>query len=904
MYDLSESQKQFICDLEKTYKVFSEILNKDPDGLVISGDDRYKLEEITKRNDRLLKKLRSGEFTVAVVGLEKSGKSTLGNAFLKSDLLPEYSERCTYTTTEIRSGSEDSGEIFFYTYDEFSHDFKQMLSKLKYDGNADFSSLDVATFDRFWNSMADKDPEYRKITSNIAEDIRTILKDRSLITSLLGQASRKFVGADALNSLDFKVYITGIKGYRENNDGSRIAIRSAYPYAVKEVNIRSTNLRDMSHIVLCDVPGFNSPTALHKKKTEEKLKDPNTDAIIFVANVGENPNLDDRQYDMLQTGYDADGICLNEKCFVFGNKLDKANDEQIAKNNMAALRNEVVEKYHIADERRVFFGSAKAYLDMINKVDSRSISTLGEWNMPIGIDELRTSVREYHNNERFEILRKRAEKTLHDATVFLRDVLEHTQEVIDQPSDGSEYVIQIKNSLHVFVKEAKLILDGCKADIARETPFSKLITDNIDSIYASISKDDEIVRSAEAERVGTTSRVYPIELVEGDIREKLRRNFIREIVSRTADATRNKEQEIYTTLSKKFLEILNVPKSSRYYDELEQSIRSVFDDIRTANDGETCRFNTLVKRFTTGLIESIIQQPFASDTRLRSVRDEGLTEFFSLAAYYAAQKGSFAQDIDLSDDSERLQLFAKIMTHGMEDGGDENSENYIALKKHFQSQGIDPELYHLPIGKWAEKLDKAGLDFDDKTNKLKRSVNTVLFDGDWNGENAGTKIDAVDDIIFKACQNASALTYDSRSGSLKALINDLHEDAVREKRAMEAKIASESANVDDQNSALQTMMLKSINIDIVNLRDITVNAVVKAINLEKAFISVITDNGEFIRKDAEDMSNNGKFDAWINQNKRKIRDNEYAQIERNQTDNITRRNIIENINHVLKDLKV
>ena len=66
----------------------------------------------------------------------------------------------------------------------------------------------------------------------------------------------------------------------------------------------------------------------------------------------------------------------------------------------------------------------------------------------------------------------------------------------------------------------------------------------------------------------------------------------------------------------------------------------------------------------------------------------------------------------------------------------------------------------------------------------------------------------------------------------------------------------------------------------------------------------ITDNVEFIRKDAEDTSDKGKFDAWINQNKRKIRDNEYAQIERNQTDNITRRNIIENINNVLKDLKV
>ena len=908
MYKLNESQEQSVNNLEETYNVLSEILTKDPDGLVISGTDRHKLEELINRNKELLRKLRTGEFAVAVVGLENSGKSTLGNAFLKTpDVLPEDSIRCTYTKTEIRSCSEDYGEygeVIFYSYDEFNDDFKRKLRQLKYNGNADFSSLDIESFDRFLKSMAGKDPEYPKKTSNIAMDIRAILEGRKDIADYLGKSPMEFIGAGSLTNPEFRFFITGIKDRKENSEGGNIPNRSAIPYAVKEVKMRSANLRDMSHIVLYDVPGFNSPTALHKKLTEEMLID--ADAIIFVANVDENPNIDDRQLGIFQAGCDAYGIYFNEKSFFFGNKLDKANDEQIAKNNMAMFRQDVVKRYHIADERHVFFGSAKAYLDKVTGVNSKSISTLLEWNMPIGIDELRNSVREYHNNERFDVLRKRAEKTLHDTTEFLRDILDHTQEAIDQPSDGGEILLQIKNSLSEFVKESKLILDGYKADIARETPFSKLITDNIDSIYASVSKDDEIVRSAEARQNLDTSRIYPAESVDVDIRKKLHRNFISEIVSRTADATHNKEQEIYTALSRKFLDILDVPESSMYYDELEQSIRSVFDDIRVANDGETCRFNTLVKRFTTSLIESIILHPFASNSRLQNVRDNCLTEFFSLAVYYATQKGSFGKNIELSNDSERLQMFTKIMTHDMENGGDENSDNYKALEEHFRNQGIDPELCQLPIGKWADKLDKVKLEFADKTNELKRSVNKVLFDGNWNGENARAKIDAIDDIISKICHKASTQTCDSKSGGLKAYIKDLHEDTARKKRAMEVKVDDETMEPDSRNSALQTMMLNNINIDIVNLRDITVNAVVKAINLEQAFISVINDNVEFIRKDAEaeDMSNMGKFDVWINVNKSKIRNNEYAQIERNKTDNITRQNIIETINRVLNKLKV
>ena len=63
----------------------------------------------------MIQKLTNQEFTVAVVGFEKAGKSTLVNALLKLIVLPVYTERCTYTTTETRAGSNDTATIYFYS---------------------------------------------------------------------------------------------------------------------------------------------------------------------------------------------------------------------------------------------------------------------------------------------------------------------------------------------------------------------------------------------------------------------------------------------------------------------------------------------------------------------------------------------------------------------------------------------------------------------------------------------------------------------------------------------------------------------------------------------------------------------------------------------------------------------
>jgi len=94
--------------------------------------------------------------------LEKAGKSTLGNALINSMVLPEYAARCTYTTTEIRAGDTDVAEVYFYSRDEFNKNFKRMLNDVHYPDAADFSTMTLETFVRYWKAV-ETDPAQRGI---------------------------------------------------------------------------------------------------------------------------------------------------------------------------------------------------------------------------------------------------------------------------------------------------------------------------------------------------------------------------------------------------------------------------------------------------------------------------------------------------------------------------------------------------------------------------------------------------------------------------------------------------------------------------------------------------------------------------------------------------------------------
>ena len=88
-------------------------------------------------------------------------------------------------------------------------------------------------------------------------------------------------------------------------------------------------------------------------------------------------------------------------------------------------------------------------------------------------------MKQYYETERYAVLRKRAENTLHDAEKFLREVLEKNsgQEGRSKYNNGARYVLEIKNLLPKFFEEAKIIGEDYKKRIWEERPFSALITE-------------------------------------------------------------------------------------------------------------------------------------------------------------------------------------------------------------------------------------------------------------------------------------------------------------------------------------------------------------------------------------------------------------------------------------------
>lgn len=921
-----ESKNAFIGKMRKAKMTLEQILERDPDRLVFSADERERLEGLLERNDKILTKLEKGEFTVAIVGLEKAGKSTLGNALLKDIFLPEYTERCTYTTTRIQAGAEDSGEIIFYSHEEFDEDFQKMMRQIGYEGSADMN-MSPDAFNAWWKTMEEKNPDkFDRFNGTTVEDIRAILKGRDTIRQYLGKPSQKFVGADQLRSREFQIFITGIRDY-ENG----VANRTAHPYAVKKVDISSSKLGDMSHIVLYDVPGFDSPTDLHKKQTEEMLQ--GADAIILVTNVGDRPNLAGTQLDMLCKGRDEDNISLADKAFVFGNKVDRAANETVARDNMKALLKDAAEKYRIARPERIVCGSAKAYLEGLEKWSNDELrrgkvyirAELEKWGLPAGdgIDALQGKMKRYYETERYDVLRKRAENTLHDAETFLREILEKHAATRGRSllADGVPHILDIKNSLQSFFERARVIGEAYKNRLWEERPFSVLVTENIGEIYPDV--DEAMVRTCELRAKNDVAHVYNVERVDAVVREELQVQFSKKIVQRTARETEDFEEAVYRELAECLLDTVGVDRSSVHREELKESARRMFSEILAAHDGERCRFNTLVERFTTSPIEAVIKCTFGGDTRYdKLIGANSLPQFFSLAAYYQSAKMAEGEEVDLDDEAARWQVFSRILLH--EDfGKKEEEQNEAALRALFEenkdvfaqkpsaaqdkrrgiggdmpqpagraplAEAVSAAVDFLPFGKWAKLFAKAGIHLGENTDAGKRAmrqIKNIVYNRDWQEKSGEARMADLEAGVQDCCGKAAFGTR-----TLRSVLTELHHAAQAKKSRRNDEIAGDYPNDKERNEARRAQMIAEINEDIEILRDLTTHAVVRAIDLEMAFISVIMNNIDLIRDNSQSKTGN-MFDRWIEEHLEKLREKEFIQLKRDGMEAETRRNIID-----------
>ena len=886
-----EERNHFIEKLEKMREIFKEIREKDRRREVIRYGEREKFDKLVQANETLLEKLRLREFTVAVVGLEKAGKSTLANALLKVVLLPEYTERCTYTTTEIRTGNEDIAEIYFYSKEKFDENFRRLLKDTGWQGEESFNDLELRKFERYWSTVKTQNPAiYQQHNGTTVEDIKMILSEKDAVSYLVGKPP-EFLRTKTQDGYDqLHRYVTGISGYEKGH-----VIRTAEPYAVEKVIIKSTGLSDMKNLVLYDVPGFDSPTDLHKKQTENMLK--SADAIILVTNVGDRPNLTGTQLDMLKKGQDEDGITLSDKVFVFGNKLDTAGNAQLAEDNRAALIHDAVNKYALAKKERVICGSAKAYLESIGKFSQDDIargsrnagSNLHEWNMSDGIEALKSKMQSYYDNERFDVLSRRAENGITKAKNFLNEILSRYDGTATEDFDGGgQYLLKAKDSLKEFSKAAGLIGREYRQQIFEENPFSSLISEDIETIFPSVTAESQLVIEAENIVANDTDNIYALNRVDSLIREKLHIEFKKNIVSKTAGATHAKEEEIYQRLAEELLRIMGMEDDSPDSQTLSESVKELFQKL-LIEDGEHCYFNPLVERYSPALIETLIRCPFASVERLQKLTNPvTMPEIQSLAVYYVKPVTEDAEEEAMQKsgeeetlDDKQAAFFARILTHE-EFSPPSVEENEAALRIFFQENssyltaGFD--MGNLPFGTWVAILTKLNVRVSEEVLPLlQKALGGFVGLSQWAQMSPRLKNEQINNAIINYCANK--VKHKSLAEKLDSLNKNLH--------SVENKAE----------------MLSVLNTDIELLHDITLNAMIRAIGLERAFNSVMDKNIVMIRESIDTESGKSIFNQWLKENLRKIRASEFAEVDRQRESLQNKRTIVAAIRKVLEKIE-
>jgi GTPase SAR1 family protein len=635
MMSFSVQKQVEIEKIQKINKVLDKIVSS-PVSL-LESNELIDINNLLEKNKDLINKLQKDEFEIAIVGLEKAGKSTFANALIKANILPSAPERCTFTSTKLKYSPEDKAKITFYTKEEFNNIFRSMLKDLEYPNadHVDFLSLSLSEFEEYFNSLEEKNSAlYKEHVGKTNEEIIDILRNKQRINSLLNREPIEFRGS-ALNSDEFKSYITGIRLENGYTDTSR-------PRAVKSLEIFSSNLQALKTAVIYDVPGFDSPTKIHERQTLERLR--KADIIILVTNAGRNPSLVGTQLNIITKNTDEDGIPLRDKLFVFGNQIDLVNDESHIERNKTTLINDVL-KYKIGVRERVYIGSAYKYLVDNGLIQDSNYNC--RFNISSGIDEIREGIIEYYKNDRFEILKRRIEH-IKEETINLRNKL---KEKFDSDFDIGEIE---KRKFRIILDEVERIkrdikneLDKIRSDVKFEIYnkryFSNKFRENIenDEYFPELTNElfDRIKRAEDK----TVSTAESPEAVNDGIRETLYEDYLDKFVDLILNITDKEAEKLHDRIIKAVAKVI-VNRASFDTKKLETEVEEFMKDLNSEIMHNRGRFLYLIERFSRPVFDGLILRRVLSEDR-KDIYKKFEKEFKYLDSYYSNGEGKLLRMI-------------------------------------------------------------------------------------------------------------------------------------------------------------------------------------------------------------------------------------------------------------------
>lgn len=379
----------------------------------VEDDDILELKKTQKMIENKLPRLERGEFHIAVVGAEKTGKSSFINAWIGADLLPNKQVRCTFTTTRLHSVIED----------------RDQRLEVKPKTKSEFEDL-ISNLTELKNS-----PDSTQAT-HAQEDLDLITLNRDQMESIVGQK---------IEPIQFRT----LDGIAE--DLEKFTADPRYAHAISEVDLYTKSLANMDGILFYDVPGIDSGLEKHRVETRKMLED--SDAVIMVKRFGE-PQMKDHEKEILRYVESGDSsIPIKDKLFFFLSRID----DQKTRDGFLANQKDILKEcseYKI-DQNKIVFGAAAAVLALEDKLkDNRYIDPKPKLkkhlamllDLPdedddtvknaVGIKELRMKMEHYLETEREEILRRSCDKLVNEVLARASGIKEAVKaQIPENPED-------------------------------------------------------------------------------------------------------------------------------------------------------------------------------------------------------------------------------------------------------------------------------------------------------------------------------------------------------------------------------------------------------------------------------------------------------------------------------------
>ena len=579
--------------------------------------------------ERTQRRLEQGEFRIAVVGLEKAGKSTFVNAWLGHDLLPSDTSRCTFTTTQVFSVL-DAREQRLVVHTKSHAEFSAYLDELK--------------------ELASKEGDSAR---RAQEDLKTIAEHRASLDEVIQIGER---------SLPF----TELSDIKEQLE--RYVASPEIAHAVREAHLYTSRLASADGVVFYDVPGLNSGLGKHIDESREMLKD--CDAIICIQR-SKTPSLEASEQQLIEFAKSGDAqVSLADKLFVFLGQVDIEGSAESLKENVDKAYQEWQARAELPRDHLIS-GTAAGHLMMIDAASDKLFKQVGSREKmsatlkelcgaasdealieACGVSALKARVARYLEYERGHVLSARCDDTLRQLREAAETLFNETRKRYpDDPALAERMAEGLrrrklnewwrerwdKAKQSAYVRCDELIREGVSLTELRE-----FYTQEVGEVFKSLpSRAEEkrtLIFGARADRDATG--------LNGEWRAQLR-NEAQQAIGTLAT-------KLTTSFLKEMSALMDSFKSQLW--ESDVVTEELMGDIKAFERRVTHGLETLFLRFSLPMIDVFLQHPVGTESRKQLIK-ASLVDLDIVDQYYEGEERAL----------EQLKLAAKygvtLLTH-------------------------------------------------------------------------------------------------------------------------------------------------------------------------------------------------------------------------------------------------